>query len=64
MWETPSVERGKPLERATQTTVGALFVGELRTRQKGRLTADRWLPRSPFFPEKEDVQNMAYRKPQ
>ena len=30
MWETPSVERGKPLERATQTMVGALFKGNER----------------------------------
>lgn len=33
MWETPSVERGKPLERATQTMVGRSSKGNERVEE-------------------------------
>ena len=56
------MERGKPLERATQTMVGALFVGESeRDKRAVDLQIDGY--RFVFSPWKNKVQNMAYRKP-
>ncbi len=53
------MERGKPLERATQTKVGALFLRN-STKEKGSimLQTDDYLGFA--FPESESRQNMAY----
>ncbi len=57
------MERGKPLERATQTMVGALFVTEMNGTMRQFLLQIDDYPNY-FAPCKIIGQNMAYRKSQ
>ncbi len=57
------MERGKPLERATQTNGrGAFCLEEEQDKKAVQLQIDGY--RFAFSPWKSKVQNMAYRKPQ
>ena len=55
------MERGKPLERATQT-MGAFCLEEEQDKKAVQLQIDGY--HFAFSPWKSKVQNMAYRKPQ